>query len=111
MSNYKIDCRQHHFRPFGRTHMGFLNPIYHLMNFLAPALAVGVLLAMVGPFIAGKTALARPRIAQAAINVVAGSLALGVGLWFFGRDGKMASYAALLVVSATSQWVGGRGWR
>jgi hypothetical protein len=36
---------------------------------------------------------------------------LGVGLWFFGRDGKMASYAALLVVAATSQWIGGRGWR
>ena len=111
MSNYKIDCRQHHFRPFGRTHMGFLNPIYHLMNFLAPALAVGGLLTLAGSFIVGKRAGAPVWIVQAAINFVAGSLALGVGLWFFGRDGKMASYAALLVVATTSQWVCGRGWR
>jgi hypothetical protein len=67
--------------------------------------------ALAGPLLVGKSAIARPRIAQAAINVVAGSLALGLGLWFFGRDGKMASYAALLVVAATSQWIGGRGWR
>jgi hypothetical protein len=46
-----------------------------------------------------------------AINFVAGGVALGFGLWFFGRDGKMASYAALLVVAAISQWVGARGWR
>ncbi len=91
--------------------MGFLNQIDHLMNFLAPAFAVGGLLALVGPFIVGKRAQARVWIAQAAINFVAGSLALGVGLWFFGRDGKMASYAAMLVVAATSQWMGGRGWR
>ena len=91
--------------------MGLLDQIYHLMNFLAPALAVGILLALVGPFILGKSAKAPAGIAQAAINCVAGSVALGVGLWFFGRDGKMASYAALLVVAVTSQWVGGRGWR
>lgn len=91
--------------------MGALDPIYHLMNFLAPALAVGGLLTLVGSFILGKRAGAPVWIAQAAINFVAGSLAMGVGLWFFGRDGKMASYAALLVVATTSQWVCGRGWR
>jgi hypothetical protein len=111
MSNYKIDCTYHHYRTFDSKPMGFLNPIFHLMNFLAPAMAVGVLLALAGPLLVGKSAIASPRIAQAAINVVAGSLALGLGLWFFGRDGKMASYAALLVVAATSQWIGGRGWR
>jgi hypothetical protein len=42
-------------------------------------------------------------LAQAAINFVAGALALGAGLWFFGNDGKMASYAAMVVVCATSQ--------
>lgn len=97
--------------PFGSSRMGPLEQIYHLANFLAPAFAVGVVLAMVGPFFVKNSAVSPGFAAQAAINFVAGGVALGFGLWFFGRDGKMASYAALLAVAATSQWVGGRGWR
>jgi hypothetical protein len=26
------------------------------------------------------------------------------GLWFFGHDGKMATYAALVLACASSQW-------
>ncbi len=85
--------------------------ILHLANFVAPALVVAVLLALAGPFITKKSPLALGFIAQAAINFIAGTVALGFGLWFFGRDGKMASYAALVVCAATSQWVGGRSWR
>ena len=33
------------------------------------------------------------------------------GLWWFGRDAKMATYAALVVVMALCQWVFSRGWR
>jgi hypothetical protein len=91
--------------------MGPLDQIYHLANFLAPALAVGVVLALAGSLFITNRAVPPGLIAQAAINFVAGAAALGVGLWFFGRDGKMASYAALIVVAATSQWAGGRGWR
>lgn len=91
--------------------MGFADQIFHWMNFLAPALVVGMLLALMGKLLVAKGAPALVFVTQTAINVIAGSLALGLGLWFFGRDGKMASYAALLVVAATSQWLGGRGWR
>ena len=91
--------------------MGILDQFIHLANFLAPALAVGFLLALIGPFLIKKSAANNGFIVQAAINCIAGSLALIVGLWFFGRDGKMATYAALLVVSATSQWMGARAWR
>jgi hypothetical protein len=97
--------------PFGSHRMGPLDQIFHLANFLAPAFAVAVVLAMVGPFFVKNSAVATGFAAQTAINFVAGGVALGLGLWFFGRDGKMASYAALVVVVATSQWVGGRGWR
>ena len=41
--------------------------------------------------------------AQAAINVVAGTVVLLLGLWYFGNDGKMATYGAMLVVCATTQ--------
>ena len=91
--------------------MGPLDQLYHLANFFAPAIVVGVLLALVGPFVHKKSPVALGFIAQTAINCIAGAVALGLGLLFFGRDGKMASYAALLVFAATSQWVGGRGWR
>jgi len=91
--------------------MGLLDQLYHLANFLAPAVVVGVLLALSGPLVSKKSPVALGFIAQTAINCIAGAVALGIGLWFFGRDGKMASYAALLVFAATSQWVGGRGWR
>jgi len=91
--------------------MGPLDQIYHLANFLAPAFAVGVALALVGPLFIKNSSVAPGFTAQAAINFVAGAAALGLGLWFFGRDGKIASYAALLVVAATSQWAGGRRWR
>jgi len=91
--------------------MGFLDQIIHLLNFLAPALAVGLVVALSARWFMPNRQPALGFIAQAAINFIAGSLALLLGLWLFGRDGKMVSYAALLVLVATSQWVGGRGWR
>lgn len=83
--------------------MGPLDQIILLINFCAPALAVGVILALVGPWLMKKSPVALGFIAQAAINCVAGVLALGLGLWYFGNDGKMASYAAMVVVCAISQ--------
>ena len=45
------------------------------------------------------------------LTIAAGLVALGAGLWWFGRDGKMATYAVLVVAVATAQWVVGRAWR
>jgi hypothetical protein len=36
---------------------------------------------------------------------------LASGLWWFGRDGKMATYTALVIAVATCQWLSGRAWR
>lgn len=84
--------------------MGLLDLLNHLLNFVAPALAVGGLLAFVAPVFYRKQPLARGRIAQTAINSIAGAVALGLALWLLGRDGKMAAYAALVLATATSQW-------
>ncbi|APW44921.1 hypothetical protein RS694_15935 [Rhodoferax saidenbachensis] len=84
--------------------MGPLDLLNHLLNFMAPALAVGLVLAALGPVFMRKKPVANTLLAQAAINTIAGTLALLIGLWFFGRDGKMASYTALVFVAATSQW-------
>lgn len=85
--------------------MGFSDLINHLLNFVAPAVVVGSMLALAGWFFTRKVPKRRAAIAQAAINSVAGLVALALALWFFGRDGKMAAYAALVVVCATSQWL------
>jgi hypothetical protein len=86
--------------------MSPLDLINHLLNFAAPAVVVGVLLAVVAPLLGLKQAVARARYAQAAINSVAGLVVLVFGLWFFGRDGKMATYLAMVAAIGTCQWWG-----
>jgi hypothetical protein len=86
-----------------QTTMGPLDLLNHLFNFALPAMVVGVLLAYCAPLLYKKQAPALAGYAQAAINSVAGVAALTLGLWFFGRDGKMASYAAMAVTCALSQ--------
>jgi 4-amino-4-deoxy-L-arabinose transferase-like glycosyltransferase len=88
--------------------MGFLDLVNHLANFLAPALAVALVLAFVGPFLMPKRPGAQAFTAQVAINFVAGAVALVLGLWFFGNDGKMATYAAMLLLSSAAQASSGR---
>ena len=53
----------------------------HLFNLVLPAAAVAVLLVLVA------------------------------GLVFFGHDGKMLTYAAMVVVAATCQWVLLGAWK
>lgn len=91
--------------------MGPLDLLLHLLNFLAPALSVALLLTGLARLIMKKQAAAPAWYAQAAINFVAGLVALAAGLAVFGRDGKMATYAALVLACAASQWLAGRHWR
>ena len=91
--------------------MGPLDLLLHLFGFVLPALVVGVLLAVFARILMPKEPSAPVWWAQAAINSGVGVLVLLAGLVFFGRDGKMATYAALVVAMASSQWVLLRGWR
>lgn len=90
--------------------MSLLDLLNHLLNFAAPALAVGFLCALAGR-------LSRPRPGapawwvQGAINAAAALAALVGGLVFWGRDGTMSAYAALVVASGTSQWMVSRRWQ
>jgi len=87
--------------------MGPLDLLNHLFNFVAPAVVVGVLLSLAAQFLYKKVPGTPVLYAQAAINSIAGVLALVLALWFFGRDGKLASYAAMVLTIATSQWLMG----
>lgn len=83
----------------------------HFLNFLAPALGVAVLMPLAGRLFFKKRTRAPGLWVQTAVNFAVNLLALGIGLWFFGRDGKMASYVGLTMACATSQWLMLRGWR
>ena len=91
--------------------MGLSDQLLHFVNFCAPALAVGVVLAIVGPMFMKKRPPALGFIGHIAINCIAGVSAMGLGLWYFGNDGKMASYAAMVVAIASSQWLVAQGRR
>jgi hypothetical protein len=95
--------------------MTALNLINQLLNFLAPAAFVALLMVLLSRVFARafrskrQFALSVPK--QFAIVFAVSALLLLAGLVFFGRDGKMASYALLAVGAATCQWLLLRGWR
>lgn len=91
--------------------MGPLDLLFHLLNFVAPALFTGAALAGLAHLFFRSKAARLSLYKQAAINSVAGVAVLTAGLLYFGRDGKMATYAALVLVCAASQWIAGRHWR
>ena len=91
--------------------MGLVESVNHLLNFLVPAFFLALGLALCARIFKQNKAGAQSFIAQVAINFILGSLVLWAGLWFFSRDGKMLSYASLVLVSAFCQWVLSRGWR
>ncbi len=91
--------------------MGFFAAIFHLLNFFAPALAVALGLVVGARFVLPAAAQTPAWWVQAAINFAVGGSVLLAGLWWFGRDGKIATYAALVGLCACCQWVLSRGWR
>jgi hypothetical protein len=87
--------------------MGPLDALWHLLNFFVPAIGVG-LLASAGAKLFWRRDLASVswrRLAGWATG--AGALTLLGGLVIFGRDGRVATYAALVVASAAALWWAG----
>lgn len=91
--------------------MNLLDIATHLVNFAAPALALALLLPLAARFFGFTAGFGLAWWSQAAIHFVVGLAVLLASLWWWGRDGKMAAYAALALAVATSQWVLSRGWR
>jgi hypothetical protein len=85
--------------------MGPIDSFFHLLNFAVPALAVGGLTALAANIFMPKRPAAQHWWAQAAINSIVCLLVLLGGLWYFGHDGKMATYAVLALACGSSQWL------
>ncbi len=84
--------------------MGPIDAFWHMFNFFAPALGVGIIAA------GGAKLLWRQELRQrswrrlALWSSAAGALVLLVGLVAFGRDGRMLSYALMVVAAALALW-------
>ena len=87
----------------------------HLLNLLAPAAFVALMLVLLARlfsrFSKKKMAAAPGLWARIAIIFVANVAVLVAGLVLLGSDGKMATYAAMVVVAALGQWLLGRHWK
>lgn len=91
--------------------MGPLDFLNHWLNFAAPAAWMALGVSLLARLLQRAGAPARPLSAQIMVNLAVCLGTLVVGLWFFGRDGKMLTYSVMAVVCASSQWVMSRGWR
>ena len=91
--------------------MGYSDSLLHALNFAAPALAVALFTVFFSRLVLGKRGFTLAWWAQAAIIFIVNLLVLLAGLWFFERDGKMASYVALVICAASTQWLVSRSWR
>mgnify|MGYP007068781578 FL=1 len=91
--------------------MDFLSALNHLLNFVAPALSLPLLLWLPARLALGRPAGAPPWWMQWLVQAGVGTGVLVAGLVLFGRDGKMLSYAALVLSCASCQWGLQRGWR
>jgi len=91
--------------------MGVLDGLWHLLNFFAPALGVGVMAAFLAKLLWWRDLKGVAPWRMAAWAVLAGSTALLVGLLWTGRDGKMLTYGAMVLASALALWWAGWGTR
>jgi hypothetical protein len=100
----------HHHTLLPRGHrMGPLDAIWHVLNLFGPAIGLG----LIAPTLA-KLLWRNELRAVAWATLVrwvagGGALVIVAGLLLFGRDGKMLTYAALVLSAALLLWW--RGWR
>ena len=88
-----------------------IDAFWHIMNFFAPAVVVGLLAPMLAKLLWWRSlkGVSWARLSRWATG--GSALMLIAGLVFFGRDGKMATYGAMVLGCALSLWWVGFGAR
>lgn len=84
--------------------MGFFDVIWHLANLFAPALGLGALAAGLAKLLWWRELRGLPwrRLAGPACAASCAVTLAGLVLW--GRDGKMATYGAMVLACSVSLW-------
>ena len=89
--------------------MGVLTAVWHLLNLFAVPVGLGLLAPALAKWVWPRPLRAAPwgRLAAAATALCA-AVTIG-GLVVFGRDGKMATYGAMVLATAVLLWWRARG--
>ena len=89
-----------------------LDIFWHLLNFFLPAAVVGAVAAGVVKLLWRRQLKAVALLALGQWAIGASALALTIGLWLFDRDGRLESYALMVLGCAVGLWWAGfRGER
>jgi hypothetical protein len=84
--------------------VGPLDAFWHLVNFVAPALGVAALATLLSKLLWRKALAARSLRQLWQVSAAAGVVALVLGWLVFGRDGRMGTYALLVLSCALALW-------
>lgn len=87
----------------GPSRMTWGNLFWHLAGFLVPALVLAPAMVVASRLLRWQPATRLGWAAQVGINFGACVLVLALGLAWTGEDGRMVTYAALVVASAGCQ--------
>ncbi|MBX3619349.1 MAG: hypothetical protein KF891_05080 [Rhizobacter sp.] len=91
--------------------MGVSGALWHLLNFFAPALALGGIAALLAKLLWRRELKGVSVWRMAAWATVAALAAELGGLLWTGHDGKMITYAAMVLMCALALWWAGWGVR
>ena len=87
----------------------------HILNFIAPAAAAALLLVLAARLfnrcLVSNKSFTQSIWVHAATIFIVNVFVLVAGLVFFSNDGKMATYAAMVLAAALCQWVLFKGWK
>jgi hypothetical protein len=89
--------------------MGPLDAVWHLANLFLPALALGALTAALAKLLWRRELAAVTWRRLAGTAAAAAAAAVLLGLVVFGRDGRMATYAGMVLATAAALWWRGFG--
>jgi hypothetical protein len=89
--------------------MGPLDAVWHLANLFLPALALGTLTAALAKLLWRRELAAVTWRRLAGTAAAAAAAVVLLGLVVFGRDGRMATYAGMVLATAAALWWRGFG--
>lgn len=89
--------------------MSLLQQFWHWLNFLAPALGVAAIAALLSKLVWRRELRGTSWLRLAAWAGAAGEVASVAGLLITGRDGAMVSYGAMVLCIAAALWFAGFG--
>lgn len=85
--------------------------LLHLLGFIAPAFFLALTLPLLARLFLGRDRQLLSFCKTFGLLLALGCLVLALGLVLTGQDGQMATYAVLVLVLASAQWLLAEGWR